>query len=47
MEQTYKVQIITADNYTHIEEIKAINELEALDIAHVKYTDILDIKVVK
>ena len=47
MEQTYKVQIITADNLTHLEEIKAINELEALDIAYEIYNDILDIKVVK
>ena len=47
MEQTYKVQIITADNYTHIEEIKAINELEAVDIAYAKYKNIIDIKVVK
>lgn len=47
MEQTYKVEILTADNITHIENIKAINELEALDIAHAKYADILDIKVVK
>lgn len=47
MEQTYKVEILTADNITHIEEVKAINELEALDIAHEIYNDIIDIKVVK
>ena len=47
MEQTYKVQIITADNLTHIEEIKALNELEAVDIAYAKYKNVIDIKVVK
>ena len=49
MEQTYKVQVITADNFTYIEEVKALNELEALDIVHAKYkdTDIIDIKVVE
>ena len=47
MEQTYKVEILTADNITHTENIKAINELEALDIAYNKFKDIIDIKVVK
>lgn len=47
MEQTYKVEILTADNITHIENIKAINELEALDIGYQIYNDIIDIKVVK
>ena len=49
MENNYKVLVITADNFSHIEEVKALNELEALDIVHAKYinTDILDIKVVK
>ena len=47
MEQTYKVEILTADNITHTENIKALNELEALDIAHTIYNDIIDIKVVK
>ena len=46
MEQIYEVQIITADNMEHIEKVKALNELEALDIAHTIYTDIIDIKVV-
>ena len=30
-----------------IEEIKAINELEAVDIAYAKYKNVIDIKVVK
>lgn len=47
MEQTYKVQIITADNITHTEEVKAINELEAVDIAYAKYKNVIDIKVVE
>lgn len=47
MEQTYKVEILTADNLTHIENIKAINELEAVDIAYAKYKNVIDIKVVK
>ena len=47
MGETYKVEILTADNITHIESIKAINELEALDIAYKKFKDIIDIKVVK
>lgn len=47
MENTYKVEILTADNITHTEEVKAINELEAIDIAYAKYKDIIDIKVVK
>lgn len=46
MEKIYKVQIITTDNMEHIEKIKALNELEAIDMAHTIYTDILDIKVV-
>lgn len=49
MEKEFKVQIITADNMTYIEKIKALNELEALDMAHEIYKkeDILDIKVVE
>ena len=47
MEQTYKVEVLTADNITHTEEVKAINELEAIDIAYAKYKDVIDIKVVK
>lgn len=47
MENNYKVEVITADNLTHIEEVKALNELEALDIVYAKYKNIIDIKVVK
>lgn len=47
MEQTYKVEVITEDNITIIEEVKALNDLEALDIVHAKYKNILDIKVVE
>lgn len=47
MEQTYRVIILTADNIEYIEEIKAINELEALDIAHARFKDVIDIKVAK
>ena len=47
MEQTYKVEVITEDNITIIEEVKALTDLEALDIVHAKYKNILDIKVVK
>ena len=47
MEQTYKVEILAADNLTHTEEIKALNELEAVDIAYAKYKNVIDIKVVK
>ena len=48
MEQTYKVKIITPD-FTTIQEVKALTDLEALDIVHAKYknTDIIDIKVVE
>lgn len=48
MEQIFNVEILTADNMTHIERVKAINELEATDIAYEIYKKegIIDIKVV-
>lgn len=47
MEQTYKVQIVTKGKIVYVEEIKALNELEALDRVQAKYKNILDIKVVE
>lgn len=48
MEKIFNVEILTADNMTHTERIKAINELEATDIAYQihKKEGIIDIKVV-
>ena len=46
MGNNYTVEVITADNLTHIENVKALNELEALDIIHAKYKNIIDVKVV-
>ena len=49
MEQTYKVEVTIKDSLTYTEEVKALTDLEALDIVHAKYkdTDIIDIKVVE
>ena len=46
MENNYTVEFITEDNLIHTETVKALNELEALDIVHAKHKDIIDIKVV-
>lgn len=48
MEQIFNVEILTADNITHRERIKAINDLEAIDIAYSLYNkeDIVDMKVI-
>lgn len=48
MEQIFNVEILTADNMTHREKIKAINDLEAIDIAYSLYNkeDIIDLKVI-
>ena len=55
MEQTYKVQITTTDKKVIVKEYKALNELEAMDIAIRSlevfqpeiFKDILDVKVVE
>lgn len=47
-EDIYKVEILTANKGIITEDIKAINDLEAIDIAYAKHKNenIIDIKVV-
>lgn len=49
MEKEFTVNIIFESGLAFFEDVKALNELEALDIVHAKYKDknILDVKVVK
>ena len=49
MEKEFVVNIILESGLAWFENIKALNELEALDIVHEKYKkkNILDVKVVK
>lgn len=50
MEDFYNIEIITADNKKHYERVKALNDLEAIDMVQLKYKvmekEIIDIKVV-
>lgn len=48
LEKSYNVQIKTAKGTIILEKVKAINELEAIDITYAKHkqNNIIDIKVV-
>lgn len=47
MEKEYNVNVVLTSGEVYFITVKALNELEALDIVHAKYKNIIDIKVVK
>ena len=47
MGKEYNVNVVLTSGEVYFITVKALNELEALDIVYAKYKNIIDIKVVK